>query len=518
MSALTKKAFALFMAILSALQIWVGIGTGGADNSTWLTYLTYPAEVGELTASQIDALKESIGTAPTPEANAARDGLSVFVSPYFKLNINGTPVPVYATGVYVGTTDSGALHSYAVIRADFARQTTVKAALACKGFAAVTAAVLPEAQGVDCTTAFNTVSAEFTKTGTYTFLFNLCGQAHVFTLFIRDYKDEAAEISRLQAEYGTENVTVYNSGVHSVGDITFVNDNSVLYLCSGAILKAEPNGSSTNTVIGAWGKKNIKILGSGTVDMGALAWKEKCGVTFSYCEEVTAENIIFINSAHWTFITHGCDGVNVKNCAVFGYRTNSDGFNICSTHNALVENCFCRTGDDAFSVKGTGEPGTVDTKNVTFRNCYAHAGKARCFGITGEIYCDIDYVLFTDCAVIYRDAVWDNDFVSSLAVSREYGVGKVDNVVFQNIEIYYDKGRPINCIVNNPEIENTSFNGIVFSNITARAGMKSQFKDKGTGNTMDVTLENVVVNCVKVKEKNFERFFVGCNSCRIFII
>ncbi len=76
--------------------------------------------------------------------------------------------------------------------------------------------------------------------------------------------------------------------------------------------------------------------------------------------------------------------------------------------------------------------------------------------------------------------------------------------VFQKIEIYYDKGRPINCIVNNAEIENTRFSGIIFRNITARAGMKSQFKDKGAGNTMDVTLENVVVNCVKVDERNLD--------------
>lgn len=102
--------------------------------------------------------------------------------------------------------------------------------------------------------------------------------------------------------------------------------------------------------------------------------------------------------------------------------------------------------------------------------------------------------------MIYRDMVWDNDIVSSLAISRENGTGKVNNVVFQNIEPYYDKGRLINNVVNNAGIENTSFNGIVFRNITARAGMKNQFKDKGAGNMMDVPLENMVVNCVKVKE------------------
>lgn len=510
-----QRMIAVLTAVITACQLWPGLG--GAGNPGRLSFLSYPGEVGGLTSSQISELKDSIGTAPTPEANAARDGLSVFVSPFFELAVNGICVPVYAAGVYVAETDGGELHSYAVVNADFGSLKTVKASLKCKGFPVAKAEVLPESLRVNCRAVLNIVSAEFTDYGDYTFLFNGRDQAHVFTLFLRKYTDEDEEIRQLRDEYSPENVIVYDRGLHRVGDIVFDRDNTVVYLRSGAILKAEPNGSGQDAVFSAWGRKNIKILGGGTVDLGSLAWKEKCGVNFSGCDDVTAEGVIFVNSAHWTFITHDCDGVCVRGCAVFGYRTNSDGFNICSTHNALVEDCFSRTGDDAFSVKGTGEAGTVDTRNVTFRRCCAYAGKARCFGITGEIYCDIADVLFTDCAVIVRDAVWDNDIVSSLAVCRENGTGSVRNVVFDNIEIHYDKGRAINCIVNNRLIQNTSFDGIVFRNIKANTTLKSQFKDLGSGNTMDIALQNCVFNGVKIRPENFRCFFGNYGGCKVVV-
>lgn len=56
----------------------------------------------------------------------------------------------------------------------------------------------------------------------------------------------------------------------------------------------------------------------------------------------------------------------------------------------------------------------MDSKNVTFTNCIAWGGYARCFGITGEVNKKISDITFRDCAVIYRDGIWDNDRIGSL--------------------------------------------------------------------------------------------------------
>ena len=51
--------------------------------------------------------------------------------------------------------------------------------------------------------------------------------------------------------------------------------------------------------------------------------------------------------------------------------------------------------DDTFEVKALG--GTMDSKNITFTNCIAWGGYARCFGITGEVNKKISDVAFRYC-------------------------------------------------------------------------------------------------------------------------
>jgi hypothetical protein len=69
-------------------------------------------------------------------------------------------------------------------------------------------------------------------------------------------------------------------------------------------------------------------------------------------------------------------------------------------------------------------------------NCVGWSNKCRCFGITGEVYAPIENVTFRGCSVLYRNATWDNNRVSALAVSVEYSGQPIKNVVFEDIDIY----------------------------------------------------------------------------------
>ncbi|MCR5783722.1 MAG: hypothetical protein K6G90_13425 [Clostridia bacterium] len=82
--------------------------------------------------------------------------------------------------------------------------------------------------------------------------------------------------------------------------------------------------------------------------------------------------------------------------------------------------------------------------------------------------------MFADCAVLYRNATWDNDRVCSLAVSVEYGGADINNVVFENIEIYRDTGRAIFVLVTNRELRSCKIKGVVFRNVTYRADVKGR--------------------------------------------
>ena len=178
---------------------------------------------------------------------------------------------------------------------------------------------------------------------------------------------------------------------------------------------------------------------------------------------------------------------------MFGYRLNSDAFAVCNSTHVLVEDCFARSGDDLFEVKTLG--GTMDCESVTFRRCMAWGGKARCFGVTGEVLRAIRDVTFCDCAVLWRDATWDNDRICSLAVIVEDSGGCVENVTFENIEIFRDDGRAIGCILYGENVHNFEVQNVRFRNIRCASALPIKIVTNGReGCTMHVTLENVTVN------------------------
>ena len=60
-----------------------------------------------------------------------------------------------------------------------------------------------------------------------------------------------------------------------------------------------------------------------------------------------------------------------------------------------------------------------------------------------------------------------------MAVEIEIGNAIINNIVFDNIEIYRDKGRAINCIRYGEDITDCTVSGVVFKNISYNADMKS---------------------------------------------
>lgn len=149
--------------------------------------------------------------------------------------------------------------------------------------------------------------------------------------------------------------------------------------------------------------------------------------------------------------------------------------------------------------------------------------------------------MFADCAVIYRNATWDNDRVCSLAVSVEYGGAEINDVLFENIEIYRDTGRAIFVLVTNKDLRGCQIKGVVFRNVKYKADVKgriaSVIKPSGgekvrlwffrlfkqfiapnrlsetleqptiNGNEIEVTFDNVTANGHKLNRFNFARYF-----------
>ncbi len=446
----------------------------------------------------------------------------IVVSPYYSAQISEKDIPVYAATVFLGETQHGELHSFSEIYINEYENFSFNIELHSKDLKIKDAICLPESLDVQAECSKGVMTATIDDFGIYTFLFNSASQKCAYTLFVREKIDEDAEIAEYQKQYGEENVIVVDSGLLEIPYACFSQNNTVVYLRQGAYVLAqhiydimseedelrysEPEALSLNAFgltrfpfINFYNCDNIKFVGRGVIDLSHLDRRERRGVVFTQCNNIEVSGIKIVNSPEWSFISYRCENLNIKDVDIFGYKQNSDAFAICNTQNGTIERCFARSGDDLFDVKTLGGPEHAISEDITYTNCVAWAGKARCYGIHGEVTKTIRNITFKDSAVICRDATWNNNRVASLAIVVEIAGGCIDGVVFDNIEIFRDDGRAIACIVfteeigdmETTEINNFTADNIVFKNITYNAAMKSKFSAANETNTMNVTVENV---------------------------
>lgn len=459
------------------------------------------------------------------EAQGYDDVSGIVVSPYYKAKIGDTAIPVYATTVFLGSTQAGALHSFSEIYVEKGSDFIFNVDIISDGYNIRNAIVLPESLGVGVGCKNGTATASISDFGIYTFLFNGAEQEHAFTLFVREKVDEDAEIESLIEEYGKENITVFEKGVHRIDYLNFKTDNSILYLKNGAHLIAnhkydimseddehlyvEQEALTSNAIgltrmpfINFFNCKNVKILGSGAIDLSSLDRRERRGIVFNFCNEIEVRGVKIFNCPEWSFITYQCENVDISETDIFGYKQNSDAYAICNSRNVTVADCFARSGDDLFDVKALGGADPAMSKNIVFSGCIAWAGKARCFGICGEVNREISNVTFRDCAVIYKDATWDNERIASLAIIVEIDDGFIDSILFENIEIFCDDGRAIGCRIYDDKIENFSATNITFRNIICTSRLPIGIAAANETNTVDVMLENITANGKKINSVN----------------
>ena len=504
--------------------------TTTAPKKDGFTAVTYPAEIVKTLGQRGVSPAQFAALAAAGHnyvGNGGREGGSLVVSPYYTLQVNGQTVPVYATPVYVGSKGGyGAIHSFAVLEITGTPTLTVEATKT--DGTPRNAVVLPASRRLTPTLSGSTAKMTLTKEGSYTLLVDNASQDTALTVFVRRARDEEAEIAAYKQRYGEKRVLVFEPGVHYVDYIDIPMGSYVVYLRTGALLLAKhkfdiPDDASEKAAyeeetvgkqgigltrfpfINCHNKTNVTITGGGTIDFSALDWHERRGIFVTQTTGLTVEGITLINAPEWTLTTYRCTGITVRDLIIFGYKTNSDGVAICNSKQATVTNCFARSGDDLFEVKGLGGVSTAVVDDVTFTDCVAWGGKARCFGVIGEVNLPVSNVTFRDCAILYRDATWDNDRLGGLVVIVEEKGAPVSHITFDNIEIFRDEGRAINCTYYNPDLSGCSVTDVVFRNITYSTPMKILFKARGK-NTLRVTLENVRANGTVITAGNLAEY------------
>ncbi len=530
MSEFFKSIIAFFMSFFMLL-FTPGNEVNSPPKNFSFTYLEYPTEAVKtldewgITEATWKSRADAEGEVYT-QAQGYTDINGIVISPYYTVSVEGKRIPVYASTVFVGTSQSGELHSFAEVYVPQSKKFSFNMQLNSKNYYLKNVTVLPESLETKTTCSAYVMNAKITDYGTYTFLFNDESQSHAFTLFVREQIDEEQEIADLKAQYGENAVYVVEKGFYPMDYVSITNGSIIYYLKQGAYLLANhkydinsdtddqntiEDGAASNNGIGLsrypflnfYNCNTIKILGNGVVDLSHLDRHERRGVVFTFSNDIEVRGVKIINPPEWAFITYRCTNIKVKDVDIFGYRQNSDAYAICNSQNVTVDNCFARSGDDLFDVKTLGGDENAISKNVTFTNCIAWNGKARCFGICGEVNRPISDITFKDCAVIYHDATWDTDRIPALAIIVEQGGGSISNVTYDNIEIHHASSRPIGCLIYSEAVQNMNISNITYKNIHYKSGLANKISTKNiSSNFISANFENIEYNGLKITDLN----------------
>ncbi len=182
------------------------------------------------------------------------------------------------------------------------------------------------------------------------------------------------------------------------------------------------------------------------------------------CQNVLLEGVTIRQSPFWTVHPVYCENVVVRRVTIEGTGPNTDGVDVDSCKNVLIERSTIDTGDDCVAIKSgrdaDGRRVGLPADNVTVRYCTmrdGHAGVA----IGSETSGGVRNVLVTDCTFS------GTSFGVRLKTQRGRG-GVVENVVYKNLAIdrVPQDAISINMQYENPPVEKESARTPVFRNIT----------------------------------------------------
>jgi polygalacturonase len=299
---------------------------------------------------------------------------------------------------------------------------------------------------------------------------------------------------------GDPNVIYFGPGIHTISHLE-VGDNQTVYLAGGAILRAvvdsnerykvnKREGLRTYSPAIVLSGRHITFRGRGIIDASACPVHSR-NMMLVRGKDVTIEGVIFRDSPTWNLPIRQSDHVTVDNIKIFGFRSNSDGIDVCNSRYVTVTNCFLRTMDDLIVIKadkGQGECAHITTSKCVLWNEIAHA-----LSIGAEVMDNMNDVIFRDCDIIHdKGREW------TLRV-YQCNAGYISHVKFENIRV--EESRKFISVwvghaIWSRDKEFGYIDGVSFTNITA-AGSPLAVELIGADNqhmVKDVSFNHVLIN------------------------
>jgi hypothetical protein len=150
------------------------------------------------------------------------------------------------------------------------------------------------------------------------------------------------------------NVIYFGPGIHTpVGKVVKIPSGRTVYIKGGAIVRAKLLCDRV---------ENVRIVGRGILD------HTERGVEVTYSKNVEIDGIIVMNPTHYTVYGGQSEDLTVRNIKSFSSRGWSDGIDVMSCSDMVIDDVFMRNSDDCIAIYTHRWNFYGDSKNVTVKN------------------------------------------------------------------------------------------------------------------------------------------------------
>lgn len=219
-------------------------------------------------------------------------------------------------------------------------------------------------------------------------------------------------------------------------------------------------------------------------------------VEFQRCKNVDIHNIEMHETARWTCNIVECNGVDIKDVVINSnyHVANSDGFDITSSQNVVIDHCYIATGDDALCIKAHEG---LDVDNVLIKNCKAMS-LANCFKIGTNVYHNVRNVTIKDCE-FFMDGTTGG--YAGISIQSDRG-SVVENITCENIKMDGITSAFVVWLGNRHQgtpgqLKNVTIKDITAENVSLPSAVTGTIFDGKAYET-----ENVVINNVNIKYRD----------------
>lgn len=290
-----------------------------------------------------------------------------------------------------------------------------------------------------------------------------------------------------------------------------------IYLAGGSIIKG---GFLCDDV------QNITIYGRGIVYQACFErFHGIRGVRISHGRNITIEGITFINPPHYTIYVGGAKDIIIRDVKTFSCEGWSDGFDIMSSENIHISQCFLRTSDDCIAIYGRRWDYNGTSRNILVENSvlWADVAHPTVIGTHGDYENDgniLEDIEFKNIDILEHHEIQEG-YLGCLAIN----VGDkniVRNIHYEDIRIEpFEHGKVFDFQVKcNPDYNPEPGRGILnvtIKNVTyyGHNPVPSCIRGYGQNHMVrGITIENLVIGGRKImslvdEELNVAEFAEG---------